>query len=101
MLFGIIFSFAFILLSSSKTNGIIGVHEYEISEEGLHEKTAANEGLSKWEGIQEVTIAGPYILFRISGYLFHIIPKRSFVSLDAFNDFFKKSTDEWRRVHKK
>ena len=96
MLSGIIISMVFILTTSSKSNGILGEHEYEITSEGLLEKTKANEGLSKWSGIQEVRKAGSFILFRISGYLFHIIPKRSFESDEEFYEFLGMAKDKWR-----
>ncbi len=101
MLVGIVISFSFILLSSSDTNGILGKHEYKISQEGLHEKTSANEGVSKWEGIMEVQAAGGYLLYRISGYLFHIIPYRSFSSEEARKEFESISMQYWKSAHNK
>lgn len=47
----VVFSMLSILLMSTSNNGTLGVHEYSISAEGLYEKTEANEGLSKWEGV--------------------------------------------------
>jgi hypothetical protein len=96
MLAGCIISFTFILFTSKESNGILGEHEYKITDEGLHEKTKANEGVSKWEGIQEVITTGSYVLFRISGYLFHVIPKRSFPSTDAFKSFSEASIALWK-----
>ena len=101
MVAGIIISFSFILLSSSAKNGILGKHEYRISPEGLHEKTSANEGVSKWEGIQEIQTAGGYIMYRISGYLFHIIPYRSFPSDGVREEFEKASKQYWKNAHSK
>ena len=60
---GTVFSLFSILLMSSKKNGILGEHEYELSTEGLFEKTDANEGLSKWSGIAEVKEIGNYLFF--------------------------------------
>jgi YcxB-like protein len=96
MLAGIIISMVLILTTSSKANGILGEHEYEITPEGLLEKTNANEGLSRWSGIQEVRKAGSFILFRISGYLFHIIPRRSFETDEDFHEFLGMAKDKWR-----
>ena len=101
MLAGIIISFSFVLLSSSAKNGILGKHEYRISPEDLHEKTSANEGVSKWEGIQEIQTAGGYIIYRISGYLFHIIPYRSFPSDETRKEFERKSIQYWKNAHNK
>ena len=98
MLAGLIISLIFIMFTSKKSNGILGVHEYEIVADGLFEKTQANEGLNRWAGIQEIRKIGPFILFRISGYLFHVIPKRSFASKEAFNEFYDLAKSKWRKV---
>ena len=99
MLFGFLFSMISILLMSSSKNGILGEHEYTLSPEGLHEKTSANEGLSKWEGITKVKVAGAYLLFQISGYLFHIVPARSFESQERFLEYSSKSMEYWQNAH--
>lgn len=101
MFAGIVISFSFILLSSSAKNGVLGKHEYRIGPEGLYEKTTAHEGLRKWEGIQEVQTAGNYLLYRISGYLFHIVPYRSFPSEEARKDFASASIQYWKNAHNK
>lgn len=101
MLFGVVFSMISILFMSSEKNGILGEHEYTILPEGLHEKTSANEGLSKWSGIVKVKVAGPYLLFQISGYLFHIVPVRSFESKESFNEYASSSMEHWKNAHNK
>ena len=101
MLAGIVISFSFILLSSTAKNGILGQHEYKITPEGLHEKTVANEGVSKLEGIQEIQTAGGYLVYRISGYLFHVIPYRSFLSDEARMEFENASMQYWNNAHNK
>lgn len=98
MVAGTIVAMRFILATSSKSNGILGEHEYELTSEGLLEKTNVNEGLSRWSGIREVRKVGSFVLFRISGYLFHVIPRRSFESEDAFLEFIEKAKREWRRA---
>jgi len=101
ILAGVIISFIFILATSNENNGILGEHNYKITTEGLHEKTKANEGLSKWDGIQEVKVIGSYLLLRISGYLFHVIPKRSFLSDESFKMFAEASLAYWQKSHNK
>jgi len=95
MLAGTLVSFVFILFSSSKTNGTLGHHEYEIGAEGLFEKTPVNESLSKWAGIHEIRVVGPYLVFRISSFLFHIIPKRSFATEQEFVAFIDAARNAW------
>ena len=99
MLFGVVFSILSILLMSSSTNGILGEHEYTLTPEGLHERTSANEGLSKWSGITKVKVAGSYLLFQISGYLFHVVPARSFESKENFKEFVSSSMEHWQNAH--
>jgi hypothetical protein len=51
-------NFLVILASSTQKAGVLGIHEYEIRRDGLFEKTAANEQLSKWSGIAEIKASG-------------------------------------------
>lgn len=99
LLVSIVFCIVSIMSSSSLKNGILGKHEYTLSPEGLHEKTSANEGISKWEGVTMVETAGPYLLIQVSGYLFHIVPKRSFESRSDFDRFVSASMEYWRNAH--
>jgi hypothetical protein len=101
MLAGALISFITIALSGTKNNGVLGQHEYEITSEGLFERISANEGLNKWSGINELRISGSYALFQISGYLFHVIPRRSFGSEQNFNEFVKLAKDRWESAHNK
>jgi hypothetical protein len=90
------------ILSMSKTsNGILGEHEYEISEHGLSEKTIANESINKWEGIESVKVAGTNILIQISGYLYHVFPLRCFESREEFNLFKEQSQIYLSKAHNK
>ena len=73
-------------MSNSKS-GVLGKHEYVITDEGLSERTKSNESLIKWSGIDEVKINKSYIFVRINQYLFHMVPRRSFSSLAKFEEF--------------
>jgi len=96
MLFGFIINMLNIILSSTISTGSIGEHEYELRDEGLYEKTNVNEGLTKWEGIEDIIIIDYFILFKISKYLYHIIPKRSFASKKEFDSFAVIATKKWK-----
>ncbi|MDE1465566.1 YcxB family protein [Spartinivicinus poritis] len=98
---GVIISTVSILLMSSSKKGVLGKHEYSLSSKGLYEKTVVNESLSKWDGITKVQIVGPYLLFQITGYLFHIVPKHSFDSVDEFNEFASLAAEYWRNAQSK
>ena len=88
-----------ILITSKEKNGILGQRQYEITPEGLHVKTIANEGIQKWEGITSVRKTNSYIYLRVTYYLFYIIPKRSFDTPDDFQRFFNASLQYYREAH--
>jgi hypothetical protein len=90
-----------ILMMSKKSNGILGKHEYELTQEGLIEKTIANESINKWEGIESIKVAGSNILIQISGYLYHIFPLRFFNSQDDFDAFKKQADSLFDQAHNK
>lgn len=50
LLLGVFFSIISIFNMSTSENGILGEHEYTLTDEGLHEKTSANVGVRKWKG---------------------------------------------------
>ncbi len=97
----LLFNMLCIIFMSSANIGVLGEHQYYISPEGLHEKTEANEGLSKWQGIADIRVSKSYLFFRISGYLYHILPKRDFPSLNEFEEFSSKSLKYWEDAHNK
>lgn len=101
IIFGLIFSLISILFLSSEKDGTLGKHEYQVTTEGLHEKTSANEGINKWEGIMKIRTTNSYILFQISSCLFHVVPKRSFTSKESYEQFINFSKKQWAVAHNK
>jgi hypothetical protein len=97
VLAGLIFALVWQLLFLSEGNGVLGQHEYELQDEGLFERTAINEGLSRWEGVRDVRVAGPYLVVRISDILFHVIPARSFASREKFGEFANGAISCWKK----
>lgn len=97
LLAGFLISLLFITLTSNMKNGVLGRHTYRLTEEGLHESTAANEGLQKWHGIQTVGKSKSFIFLRINGYLFHLIPRRAFGTAQEFESFWAKARDYWKK----
>lgn len=98
IVFGFIISITYVILTSSSKNGTLGKHEYTLSEEGLYEKTIANESLNKWAGISDINVVGNYLCFKISSYLYHILPKHSFESEMQFNEFVSLSKNYWKNA---
>jgi hypothetical protein len=89
-----------VLIFSKESNGVLGKHEYEVRAEGLFEKTIANETLNRWGSLGKVTVAGPNLLLQVSGYLYHVFPKRCFESDEAFNNFKKVLLEKVSIAHK-
>lgn len=76
-----------VLATSARQHGVLGIHDYEVREEGLIEKTDVNESLTRWEGMQGVKETRSYLLLRQAPGLIHIIPRRSFTDPQAFRYF--------------
>jgi hypothetical protein len=96
-----VFCIGSILLRSNTSNGILGVHEYELRDEGLFEKTAANETLNRWEGLGKVSVSGPFLLLQVSGFLYHIFPKKCFKTEEDFNSFKTALQNKVYQAHNK
>ena len=82
-----VISFLFYFLLGSKTNGVLGNHQYQITHEGLLEETDVNRTLTKWSGITKILKTKRYLFVQISWYLFHIIPRRAFKNNEEFERF--------------
>lgn len=86
----------FLLLTASSKSGVLGEHEFEITPDGLLERTAANEGLNKWGGIFSVAKSPMQIYVRINSYLCHVIPRHGFSSDTEYEQFYRELHDRWR-----
>jgi hypothetical protein len=83
-LLSVALSIAFMLLrvraALKEGDGVLGVHDYVLTDEGLHERTAVNETLAKWNGIKEVRNAKRFAFIEMRSGAFHIIPLHAFES---------------------
>ncbi|MFC4249923.1 YcxB family protein [Sinimarinibacterium flocculans] len=95
LLGGFAVSTLMMLITVGDKGGVLGVHEYTLSPEGLREKTDANEGLNRWSGVLSLTKQRHHLLIRISSYMFHIIPRRSFSSAAEFEAFCSQAAELW------
>jgi len=82
-----LWSTGFILLTADRKSGVLGIHNYTITSQGLCERTDANEALMKWSGIRTVEITKNHIFVGINSYLFHVLPRRSFSTEKEFCEF--------------
>ena len=96
---GSILSLVGIVLTANSKNGILGEHRYELLEQGLLEKTIANESISNWSSILEISEHDQYLLIRISSYLFHVIPKRCFSNIDEYQRFHQQALSYLEKAH--
>ena len=78
-------------LTLGKKSGVLGKHDYTLTDLGLREVTDANESVQKWSGIQDVIMLPHYVLIKINGYLFHIVPRRAFANEEQFLAFYEKA----------
>lgn len=89
-----------VLMVSNESNGILGKHEYLCTEDGLFEKTIANETLYKWNALGQLRVAGSFLLLQVSGFQYHLFPIRSFdnpAQMDAFRQHLANSINTARQ----
>ena len=63
-------------------DGVLGEHHYLLTDEGLQERTAVNETLSRWNGIRGAETVGKFVFVEMPSGGFHILPRRCFDSPD-------------------
>ena len=61
-------------------DGVLGEHDYQLTDDGLLEKTAVNETIAKWSGIKEVDRTSKFAFIELKSGAVHIIPLRFFSS---------------------
>lgn len=92
----LILSLSYFFLCLNKRSGILGEHEFTIEDEGLFEKTDANETLTKWPSITSMRKTKNFILIRINNYLFHILPRRAFSNERHYDEAWAELNKRWR-----
>lgn len=87
ILVGLLLSLLTILFRSNVHNGILGRHEFTFNDQGLVEHTSANETLIKWGGVASVERTSDYIHIFVAPCIAHLIPRRSFATLEHYEEF--------------
>jgi hypothetical protein len=77
--------------------GVLGEHYIEIHEKGIHETTAVNDDFRYWKGVCSIKQSNEYIFVFLESYMAHIIPKRSFSSLQEAGAFYNNAVEFWSR----
>ena len=85
----------FVIFSSSHYRGVVGWHEFEISENGFSEKTNINEDKISWAGINKIRITESSIIMIKNNYFFYLIPRRAFSSEQEFAEFADTARISW------
>ena len=78
-----------IVLASRESNGVLGLHEYQVREDGLMEITSANETLTKWGGATALHRSSNFVYIQVAPGLFHLFPRRCFPSDESMELFWK------------
>lgn len=82
-----------IWIAGGKTPGLLGVHHFELREDGLLEKTEVGESLTLWRSIADVRSGKDWINVEVQPGLFHYIPSSTFPESGQFQAL----ADELRR----
>lgn len=77
------------LINPKLKRGVLGIHKFEIANEGLIEETEFNKTISKWSSIDKAIKIFGYILVRVAGHQWHTFPKRSFESTEQQAEFYE------------
>lgn len=89
------------IYAHSKTQGVLGRHEYSLSSEGLFQKTDIDESTVRWKGVSKVTKSEKYLLIWINKYMCQIFPLRSFKTKEDFDAFALEAYNYWRDTQSK
>jgi hypothetical protein len=91
LLVGFLLSIGWIFFAASKAPGILGLHEYAFLEDGLVERTQANETLIKWNCAQSVICTDRHLEIEIAPGLIHLLPRRAFADDTHYAAFCEKA----------
>lgn len=85
----------YVVLGVAKQQGVLGLHEFRIEEEGFREKTTVNDTLHAWPVIRSIHVGKDYSYVRTGAWSLHILPARSFPNRDAYADFLAALQKKW------
>jgi YcxB-like protein len=69
----------------------------EIRDDGLFEKTSANEMLTRWGAIHAIQCGRSTIYVEVAPGVFHIIPRKAFPDEAAYREYWKELESRWKR----
>ena len=77
----------YVMVNPKMKNGTLGEHTFEVTEGGFIESTAYNKTEHTWSSIDKIKKTFGYVLIRVSGHLWHIIPTRHFAEKSGADAF--------------
>ena len=97
--FALLFLGILVTLYGPQISGVVGCHNYEITEKGFLDQNEGGELLTFWHSIRAIKLTGPYILVRINIIQFHIVPRHAFPTADEFDNFYQILVKYWNKKH--
>jgi hypothetical protein len=76
-----------IMAISAKNRGLVGAHKIEAGDECLTETTEFNASTFRWSGFHKLSESANYLFLYVAENNVLYIPKGSFSSVQALNDF--------------
>jgi hypothetical protein len=76
-----------IMAISAKNRGLVGTHKIEAGDECLTETTEFNASTFRWSGFHKLSESANYLFLYVAENNVLYIPKGSFSSVQAMNDF--------------
>lgn len=88
VIIGFAITIPLLLAGTFKRNtGILCDHEIELKEEGLVERTEANETLHRWAAFHKVSLTRGGLYIYVTDTQIHIIPRRFFANAQQMREF--------------
>jgi hypothetical protein len=75
---------------ATEADGVLGEHLFELRENGIFEKTIANETLSAWSSVRSLRRVPGYVLVEVPRGAFHFIPERCFADASEYEQFWQE-----------
>jgi len=77
----------YVMVNPKLKKGTLGEHTFEVTEGGFIESTAYNKTKHTWSSIDKIKKTFGYVLVRVGGHLWHVIPIRHFSGRSGLETF--------------
>jgi hypothetical protein len=76
------------MFKEGKNRGTLGSHEIRIGEDAIVDETDSGTQIVKWQAVEKVAKTEKYIIIYISSVSAQIIPRRSFLNDNSYEEFY-------------